>query len=125
MKIEISNGELLDKISILEIKLKHISDEHKLHNVQTEYQVLVELGTRLLETEQVSTLYNKLRQVNEVLWNLEDGIRMKERDAQFDQEFIELARNIYKVNDERAKLKKEINLVTGSLFVEEKSYEQY
>jgi hypothetical protein len=125
MKVEISDGELLDKISILQIKLERISDENKLNNIRTEYQALTEIGAKLLEDEQVSALYNKVKEVNETLWDLEDDIRMKEKAKTFDEEFIRLAREIYRTNDRRAEAKKEINLLTGSLFVEEKSYEQY
>jgi hypothetical protein len=125
MKVEISDGELLDKISILQIKLERISDESKLNNIRTEYTALTEIGVKLLEDEQVSVLYNKVKEVNETLWDLEDDIRMKEKAKTFDEEFIRLAREIYRTNDRRAEAKKEINLLTGSLFVEEKSYEQY
>ena len=125
MKVEISDGELLDKISILQIKLERISDESKLNNIRTEYTALTEIGVKLLEDEQVSVLYSKVKEVNETLWDLEDDIRMKEKAKIFDEEFIRLAREIYRTNDRRAEAKKEINLLTGSLFVEEKSYEQY
>lgn len=125
MKVEISDGELLDKISILQIKLERISDESKLNNIRTEYTALTEIGGKLLEDEQVSILYSKVKEVNETLWDLEDDIRMKEKAKIFDEEFIRLAREIYRTNDRRAEVKKEINLLTGSLFVEEKSYEQY
>ena len=125
MKVEISDGELLDKISILQIKLERISDESKLNNIRTEYTALTEIGVKLLEDEQVSVLYSKVKEVNETLWDLEDDIRMKEKAKIFDEEFIRLAREIYQTNDSRAEVKKEINLLTGSLFVEEKSYEQY
>jgi protein subunit release factor A len=125
MKVEISDGELLDKISILQIKLERISDESKLKNIHTEYTELTNIGASLLEDEQVYTLYEKVKTVNKALWDLEDSIRMKEKDKSFGEEFIRLAREIYQTNDRRAEVKKEINLLTGSLFVEEKSYEQY
>lgn len=125
MKVEISDGELLDKISILHIKSERISDESKLRNIRTEYQALTQIGAKLLEDEQVSILYNRVKEVNETLWDLEDNIRMKEKAKAFDEEFIKFAREIYRTNDRRAEVKKEINLLTGSLFVEEKSYEQY
>lgn len=125
MKVEISDGELLDKISILHIKSERISDEGKLRNVRTEYEALTQIGAKLLEDEQVSILYSKVKEVNEALWDLEDDIRIKEKAKVFDEEFIRLAREIYRTNDRRAEVKKEINLLTGSLFVEEKFYEQY
>lgn len=125
MKVEISDGELLDKISILQIKSERIADESKLKNIRTEYEELTRIGSKLLEDSEVSALYNKVKEVNEALWDLEDDIRMKEKAKLFDEEFIRLAREIYRTNDKRAEVKKEINLLTGSLFVEEKSYEQY
>ena len=125
MKVEISDGELLDKISILQIKLERISDKSKLNNIQAEYTELTSIGAKLLEDEEVHILYKKVKVVNETLWDLEDNIRMKEKSKSFDKEFIRLAREIYQTNDSRAEVKKEINLLTGSLFVEEKSYEQY
>jgi hypothetical protein len=125
MKVQISDGELLDKISILQIKLERISDESKLKNIHTEYIELTSIGASLLEDEQVRILYNEVKAVNETLWDLEDDIRMKEKNKVFDEEFIHYARQIYVTNDRRAQVKKEINLLTGSLFVEEKSYEQY
>lgn len=125
MKVEISDGELLDKISILQIKSERIADESKLKNIRTEYEELTRIGSKLLEDSEVFALYNKVKEVNEALWDLEDDIRMKEKAKLFDEEFIRLAREIYRTNDKRAEVKKEINLLTGSLFVEEKSYEQY
>lgn len=125
MKVEISDGELLDKISILQIKSERITDKNKLKNIRTEYEELTKIGSKLLEDSQVYTLYSKVKEVNEALWDLEDDIRMKEKAKLFDEEFIRLAREIYRTNDRRAEVKKEINLLTGSLFVEEKSYEQY
>jgi predicted nuclease with TOPRIM domain len=123
MKVEISNGELLDKISILQIKLERISDESKLKNIQAEYTELTEIGAKLLEDEQ--TLYMKLKAVNQTLWDIEDRIRIKEKEKIFDQEFVDLARSVYITNDKRADIKKEINILSGSYLIEEKSYEKY
>jgi hypothetical protein len=125
MKVEISNGELLDKISILQIKLERILDQNKLKNIQIEYTELTNIGIKLLEDDRVNSLYKKVKEVNETLWDLEDNIRMKEKNKSFDEDFIRFAREIYRTNDKRAEVKKEINLLTGSLFVEEKSYEEY
>lgn len=125
MKVEVSNGELLDKISILQIKSERILNEDKLKNIRTEYGELIKIGSTLLEDPHVSTLYNKVKEVNETLWDLEDDIRKKEKAQLFDQEFIRLAREIYRTNDKRAEVKKQINLLTDSLLTEEKSYEQY
>ena len=122
MKIEISIGELVDKITILQIKEKRIQDESKLSNVTSELCFL-------LDSFDITTipneLYTSLKDVNLKLWDIEDDIRIKEKNQEFDDEFIQLARSVYVVNDERANLKKEINIAMGSRFVEEKSYEEY
>jgi hypothetical protein len=125
MKAEISNGELLDKISILQIKLERISDESKLKNIQVEYTELTDIGAKLLEDDQIQTLYMKLKAVNQALWDIEDEIRIKEKEKIFDKEFVDLARSVYITNDKRADIKKEINLLSGSYLIEEKSYEKY
>jgi hypothetical protein len=125
MKAEISNGELLDKISILQIKLERISDENKLKNIQVEYTELTDIGAKLLEDDQIQTLYMKLKAVNQALWDIEDEIRIKEKEKIFDKEFVDLARSVYITNDKRADIKKEINLLSGSYLIEEKSYEIY
>jgi hypothetical protein len=125
MKVEISNGELLDKISILQIKLERISDESKLKNIQVEYTELTDIGANLLEDDQIQTLYMKLKAVNQALWDIEDEIRIKEKEKIFDKEFVDLARSVYITNDKRADIKKEINLLSGSYLIEEKSYEKY
>jgi hypothetical protein len=128
MKIEVSNGEILDKFSILEIKLQEIKDEAKLANVQKEYDSLKSAVDSIYSsTDQVSLkiLYTDLLNVNKTLWNVEDHIRECERNESFGSDFIELARSVYYTNDERAEIKKKINIATGSSLVEEKSYEQY
>jgi hypothetical protein len=128
MKIEVSNGEILDKFSILEIKLQEIKDEVKLANVQKEYDSLKSAVDSIYSsTDQVSLkiLYTDLLNVNKTLWNVEDHIRECERNESFGSDFIELARSVYYTNDERAEIKKKINIATGSSLVEEKSYEQY
>jgi uncharacterized coiled-coil DUF342 family protein len=127
MKVEISIGELLDKISILEIKLLNIKDKEKINNVYKELKALNphfqdltdEYGTKL------KNLYIKLSSINKSLWDIEDAIREKEADEEFDEEFVELARSVYITNDQRAAVKKEINLLTKSELVEEKSYSYY
>lgn len=128
MKIEVSNGEILDKFSILEIKLQEIKDEAKLANVQNEYDSLkpaVEEIYKSYDRIALDILYKDLLNINKTLWNVEDHIRECERNESFGQDFIELARSVYYTNDERAEIKKKINLATGSALVEEKSYEQY
>jgi len=123
MKIEISNGELLDKLSILEIKLYKITDTAKLANIRSEYELLKPFGDQLIPL--VGDLYNDLISTNRMLWEIEDTIRNFERNQQFEEEFIQTARKVYHENDERARIKKEINLLTNSGLVEEKSYSAY
>jgi len=123
MKIEVSIGEIVDKLSILRIKKNNISDSEKLKNVTTEYDYLYSIVFDELKIEE-SDFYN-LVLINEKLWDIEDKLRDKERDKSFDDDFIELARSVYFTNDKRAEIKKEINLKYGSLFVEEKSYKEY
>ena len=123
MNIEVSIGEIVDKLTILRIKKNNITDKGKLFNVITEYDYLYDVVFNQLKIES-DDFYNLLL-VNERLWDIEDLIRDKERDKVFDTEFIELARSVYVTNDKRAELKKEINLKYGSLFVEEMSYTEY
>ena len=122
MKIEVSTGEILDKMSILEIKMDKIKDETKLVNIKKEYNYLKNISLQLsFHIEN----YNALLNINKKLWNIEDDIRDKERNSVFDTEFIELARSIYFTNDKRYKIKKQINISSNSNFIEEKSYKKY
>jgi hypothetical protein len=121
MKIEVSNGEILDKISILEIKKIEIKNQEKLKNVENEYLVLKDIALQILPADH--PLYLKLLDINKKLWKIEDDIRICERNSDFGANFISLARAVYVVNDERAQVKKDINLLTKSEIVEEKSYE--
>lgn len=127
MKVEISNGELVDKLSILEIKLLNIKDKEKTKNVYKELETLNPYFQDLLDVYglKMKNLYIKLSNINKSLWDIEDAIRDKERAEEFDQDFIELARSVYIVNDQRAAVKKEINLLTKSKLIEEKSYKEY
>ena len=127
MKVEVSNGELLDKISILELKLLKIEDKEKLVNIQNEFDELNPLCVVLFETfgSKLQNLYLKLSNINGQLWDIEDWIRDCEREKRFDEEFIQLARSVYVTNDRRSEVKKEINILTGSGLVEEKSYKDY
>ena len=127
MKIEISNGELLDKISILELKMLKIEDKKKLVNIEKEFYTLNPLCVKLFEKfgSQLQNLYLKLAEINGQLWDIEDWIRDCEREKRFDAEFIQLARSVYVTNDRRSEVKKEINILTGSGLVEEKSYKDY
>ena len=120
----VSFGELIDKITILEIKSERISDESKLVNVRHELEIL-EQTWRDAGNADVSDPRARLKAVNEELWEIEDVIRIKESKREFDEKFIELARAVYVTNDKRANIKKEINLALGSELVEEKSYEDY
>jgi hypothetical protein len=123
MKIEVSVGEIVDKLSILKIKTDFIKDEEKLNNVKKEYDYLYDIVFNEMKIEQ-SDFFDMVS-INQKLWKIEDDIRDKERNKTFDDEFIELARSVYFTNDERAEVKKLINLKYGSLFVEEKSYSNY
>ena len=127
MKIEVSNGEILDKITILVIKSKKITDPIKLKNINNELDELQPFldVVNYESNSTVNSLVKELESVNEKLWNVEDKLRDKERSKQFDDEFIKLARDVYFTNDERAKIKKHLNEVTNSKLVEEKSYQKY
>ena len=127
MQVEVSIGEFLDKISILELKLLNVKDESKLVNIKREFYYLNPFCTELLEThgDELKSLYLKLSRINGDLWVIEDKLRELEADKRFDDEFIELARSVYFTNDKRAEVKKDINLMTGSDLVEEKSYKDY
>jgi predicted nuclease with TOPRIM domain len=127
MKVEVSNGELLDKLTILELKLSNISDVKKLTNIQKEHDELNPLGGQLFDSygEELKNLYKQLAEINSELWTIEDDIRECERNKDFGSDFVSLARAVYFTNDKRSEIKKSINLLTGSGFVEEKSYEDY
>lgn len=127
MKVEVSNGELLDKISILELKLLRIEDERKLFNIKKEFETLNPLVQELFEKYdgQLQNHYLELAKINGELWDIEDWIRDCEREKRFDKEFVELARSVYITNDKRSEVKKLINIMTGSGLVEEKSYQDY
>ena len=125
--VPVSAGELLDKISILEIKARRIGDPSKVENVQRELDALraVWSEAKLDEEPEVERIRNGLREVNGELWDIEDRIREKEAAQAFDDEFIQLARKVYRTNDRRAALKRELNVLVGSELVEEKSYADY
>ena len=124
--IPISPGELLDKITILQIKAERIADPVKVANVKTELDMLSEVWNKAVEVDaEISALTAELKSVNETLWEIEDDIRDEERNKQFGERFIELARAVYVTNDERANAKKKVNLHLHSAIVEEKSYQDY
>ena len=121
----ISLGELVDKISILIIKQKNITDETKLDYVKKELDFLQKTLINYVQQEEINNYLENLININSKLWNIEDDIRECERKKLFDQTFIDLARGVYFTNDERAKVKNDINKTFGSELVEVKSYEEY
>ena len=124
--IPVSWGELFDKITILQIKIENLQEKNALKNVKTEYDQLNKIyNSNFLEDEKAKLLMNSLTQINKKLWDIEDKIRHKERIKKFDEEFIELARNVYFTNDKRSKIKRDINENFGSIIIEEKSYSKY
>jgi len=127
MLVEVSNGELLDKISILELKMLKIEDKEKLINIHKEFDTLNPLVVELFENHdsQLQNHYLELAKINGELWDIEDWIRDCEREKRFDKEFVELARSVYITNDKRCEVKKLINILTSSGLVEEKSYKEY
>ena len=124
--VPVSFGELLDKIAILQIKSERIEDPAKLDNVRRELSALEQAWmAHAAAGGDIGRLRAELKAVNERLWRIEDDIRLKEQAHAFDAGFIELARSVYRENDERARIKREINLALGSAYVEEKSYQDY
>ena len=128
MKIEIpiSFGELIDKLTILEIKKSKITNNKKLKNVQLEFELLnKKYRTILNDTKELQVFYDALLKVNSKLWEIEDKIRILEKNKEFNEEFIDLARSVYKSNDERFAIKNEINKTFDSEIQEQKEYENY
>ena len=124
--IPISPGELLDKITILQIKSERIADPAKVANVRTELEMLDAVWRQAVdEDDTIAALTAELKSINEALWEIEDDIRDEERNRRFGERFIELARAVYVTNDERANAKKKVNLYLNSSIVEEKSYQDY
>ena len=123
MKNEESNGEIIDKLTIIQIKLERIRDEIKLINLKKEYNELFNVSSSLINTS--DPLYKSLYEVNTELWDIEDHIRDLERKKDFGDDFIATARAVYIKNDRRSELKREINIKTSSGLIEEKSYEKY
>ena len=121
--VPVSFGELLDKLAILQIKSERMTDAGKLANVRNELSALETTWAAHPASQQdIAALRAELKAVNERLWDIEDAVRLKERDQAFDAGFVALARSVYQNNDERARIKKAINLALGSGYVEEKSY---
>ena len=126
ISVPLSPGEVVDKITILQIKSERIEDATKRANVMTELALLSETWQQSnYDIEQVAGHTAALKKINEQLWDIEDDIRKKESEQNFDQAFIQLARDVYFTNDKRAELKRQINVQLGSLLIEEKSYEDY
>ena len=124
--IPISWGELFDKITILQIKLENLQNQNALKNVKIEYAQLSKIyNISFIDDVSAKKLMNNLKQINNKLWDIEDKIRDKERNNAFDEEFIELARSVYITNDERSRIKRNINETFGSQLIEEKSYSDY
>ncbi len=124
--VDIAPGELIDKITILTIKSERMDDEAKLANVRHELEILTATRDKDITTSpELDALTAKLKTANEALWVIEDDIRDCEAAKDYSQKFIDLARAVYVTNDERAKLKREINILLGSDIVEEKSYKPY
>ena len=126
IQIPISPGELLDKITILQIKSERISDPVKVANVNTELEMLSQVWQAAVDSDDtIGALTAELKKINEALWEIEDDIRDEERNKRFGERFIELARAVYVTNDQRGDVKKRVNLHLNSSIVEEKSYQDY
>ena len=124
--VEVSIGELLDKISILDIKKDKIKDETNLEHILNEYKILKEeYDNKVKNDDKLSKLYKSLKEINSKLWVIEDEKRLCEKNADFGEEFIKLSRDVHFLNDERAKIKLEINIHTGSKIKEIKEYTKY
>jgi len=124
--VPISHGELYDKLTILQIKQEKITDSEKLKNIEKELEELSMILNKVWNKDGFdNVMFVHIKDINEKLWDIEDKIRIKEKNKLYDEEFIELARSVYFWNDKRAKVKKEINLKYGSNIIEEKQYEKY
>ena len=123
--VPVSNGEVMDKFSILLIKKEFIKDNSKLDKVNTEIEFLIEHINNIKQQFNIDLLFSKLLDVNKQLWTIEDNIRQKEKNKEFDEEFIEIARSVYFTNDKRFEIKSSVNKFYNSDIVEEKQYEKY
>jgi len=122
---EISLGELVDKLTILEIKLKKIEDKESINIINKEYQSLNNIDLKGIDLKKYKTLFNELKSVNEKLWDIENEKRLLEKNSDFEDKFIQVSRNVHFMNDKRAKIKKEINRTFGSNIEEVKEYTKY
>ena len=126
IKVALSVGELIDKITILQLKMKFITTKEQLNNVNKELETLKPLlKENNLETPEIKKHFSELYEINLELWKIEDKIREKEKQSDFGNEFVSLARSVYFTNDKRAEIKKKINFISGSELIEEKSYAKY
>lgn len=123
--IPVSTGELIDKLSILYVKKNKITNEEKLVLINKEFELLYNLSSGYLDSKDIETLYHQLCVINEKLWDVEDELRILETRKSFNVDFVELARKVYFTNDERFRLKNEINLITDSEIREVKEYVKY
>jgi hypothetical protein len=123
--VPVSVGELIDKLSILQVKKIKISNEEKLTLVNKEFELLYNLSSVHLDSSEIESLYHQLCDINEKLWDVEDKLRVLETEKRFEGEFVDLARKVYFTNDERFRLKNEINLITDSEIREVKEYVKY
>ena len=123
--IEVSIGELLDKLTILEIKRERISDPQKLEHIEKEFSILLEKSAEYLKNEEISAIFEDLKKVNSELWIIEDDLREMESNKRFDDDFTQKARAVYFTNDRRFELKNEINSIAGSGIREQKGYKKY
>jgi len=123
--VPVSVGELIDKLSILHVKKIKISNEEKLTLVNKEFELLYNLSSVHLDSSEIESLYHQLCDINEKLWDVEDKLRVLETEKRFEGEFVDLARKVYFTNDERFRLKNEINLITDSEIREVKEYVKY
>ena len=123
---EVSPGELLDKISILEIKLEKVNDKNSQEKIKKEYKILKEIQNSSIElTDKIKNLFKSVKSINLTLWDIEDKLRIHEKNKDFGKDFVELARGVYFNNDKRAKIKSEINEILGSNIKEVKQYVDY
>lgn len=125
VKVPVSIGELIDKLSILQVKKTKITNETKLKLVNKEFRHLYEISEKFLEFTETKDLYDKLVEVNSNLWDIEDKLRVLETEKRFDEEFIDFARKVYYTNDERFELKNNINMLLSSEIKEVKDYVEY
>jgi len=125
ISIPVSIGEMIDKLSILQVKKNKVKDETKLKFIHNEFELLYNFSSEFLNNPETDLIYHKLVLVNTNLWEIEDELRIMEKEKNFDNEFVSLARKVYFTNDERFRLKNEINLVTKSEIREVKEYVKY